>query len=287
MSQARFATQTLNTHQGWRCRKGRWLDDCQELASGHTLDPSFRSEDFLERFLNPEASPGCVEHGQPGCLCDIDVTLSKHLPNDIVPIELADVVDAETLMFAAANIWLNYDLLIEDDKRVREELIEAAEAGELDELLAAIGGAATYHEANKVFPITRFEYTTLRRMLTVGRKKAKPPMPIARIREMIETGYSNSQVYHGLKAETGYCYSKSAISKARSRLGFPPAPNHKGGRRRQYDYDRIVTLWRSGVSSREISDLLNGEGKPCRINTIQDIIREWGDRGPIDAEAAS
>ena len=294
-SATRFALQVLDSNPA-SLRRHYWsrerekLSDLQEHEAGHRVTPTFNTEGVLDFYLDPGAKEGCLQHADPECLCDVDVSKTAGYVWDQVPQELHSVSDAQSLVYGGATIWVNYDLLTDKAHHVRFELLlEMMQDGRLEDVFTELRNGTPLQKIAEKFEISDEEHAFLRKLLGLGRPNPKPVLSIKRLKELLVAGYRNLEIQAILKEETGFTYSRSHISHTRARLGHKPLPRQKSGRARQYDYARIYGMSKSGMSVADIAAVLESEGKKHRVATIQGIIwderRAERDGGNADADA--
>lgn len=236
----------------------------------------FESDTFIDTFLDPLAQPGCHEHNDSDCLCDVDLRKTAGMTWNKVPNELVNVVTPDDLVVAAANIWLNHDLVHERFGALSETTVLAVERHEYDEVLSMISTGATWDKVKAKAPIGKRDFTFLRTLYGVGSRKSVPALPQARVRELFTAGKTSKEILAILYEEIGFLYSRSTLSHARERMGIPPVST--GGTPRRYDWGRIQKLGNEGVSGREIANLLKQEGHPHKLETVQHILRMRSNR---------
>lgn len=210
-------------------------------------DSYFVGDEFIKTYLNPMTSIGCALHKKPECLCDVDVSLTADLTWDQCPAQLIGINTEAELVEAAANIWLNYDLL----RNFQGIMPALADHPRLGELLEVIKADASVEAAKAIIEISDKTYIYLRKVFGLSRDRKQ--VPANRVLELAAEGVSPVKAQQILFEESGILYSLSAMRHVRERAGLP-------AKNRKYPADRILELHASGFSIKEICSTIAQEG---------------------------
>lgn len=179
----------------------------------------FTGEQFLEAFLNPPERC-CATHEQPDCLCDVDVSKTAGMTWDKVPPELYNVETREDLVVAAANLWLNLDVVV-PSSRVVQKLEWTSDPEVVERVKQAVKDGCTLDRLEKEYHVHLESHMLALMRRAVGRE---PPSPLnmEMVRELHAEGMSLVQIKDRIRAIDGVSFHPTTISKALKRMGLKP-----------------------------------------------------------------
>ena len=193
----------------------------------------FNGEEFIEAYLRPRER-GCPRHHPPDCLCDVDVSKTAGMTWDKCPPQLINVETVEELVLAAANIWLEYDLM---ERSVEQKLawVDDPEMVANIKRMASEGATMTAVEDALHIDLEAKTFAMIRK--AVG---FQPPTRIDYdlLRQFHAEGLSLVNIQKRFRETMGVGFHHTTISKALYRIGLKPNGHVKGlnaGRPKGYD----------------------------------------------------
>ena len=203
--------------------------------------PEFTGEEFIEAFLNPEAR-WCLEHKDPECLCDVDTSKTEGMVFDKAPDQLLNVETPEDLVRAAANIWLQYDVMRNSDRGYTYHWLDDPEV--VEEVKRRIRSGCSYETFQREMGIDLDDhlFTALRKVLNIPSRRT---LNMQLLREVHAEGLSLREIAERIEAIEGHLFKTSTISYALKRMDLKPNyAQRAGGRPAGYKAD-------SGLGYRE------------------------------------
>ena len=238
---------------------------------------------------------GCLEHQDPSCLCDVDLSRTKDITWDKCPPELLGVQTTEELVRAAGAMLLRHDLharLAPRQLRKQKEKsgnyqldliggrIEQASRWEcFEELVSWLihNPSATATEAAKRFGVDLRPVESLRQAL--GRPPAHKLAPWkGQMLEWARQGLNPSQITKRL-CELGVEAKYNSVYRALERWGAVERkrPYTAAPRPKLTPYKAQIEAWlEEGLSPREITERLNDLGVDVYHSTVYKALRRWG-----------
>lgn len=195
----------------------------------------FDGEEFIEAYLRPRER-GCPRDHPPDCLCDVDVSKTAGITWDRCPPQLINVETVEELVHAAANIWLEYDLLGAPTLVQKLEWVDDPEMVENVKRMVSEGRSMNAVENELHISLDGRTFAMIRR--AVG-YQPPPRINYDLLHKFHGEGLSLMEIKRRFRETTGESFHHSTISKALYRQGLKPnGPVRKGanpGRPKGYD----------------------------------------------------
>jgi len=212
----------------------------------------FEGEQFIHEYLNPLDERGCGPHGDATCLCDVDVSKTEGMVFDNAPIDMLGVVDADDLIKAAANIWLNYDLA--GSITFLPQWFDDPNGGEmLEKVIAGVKERKGEKTLSKELGLPRMSHHTLsaiRRAVGVpARNHQEDRIPKERVLHLHNEGKSVIQISRIITKERGFLLAHRSIYRVLKENNLTPNVTGVYGRPIGFQMGKGITYaeWREGV----------------------------------------
>ena len=176
-------------------------------------------------YLNPEPE-GCAMHDDPECLCD--VTFDTPTPVRATPDFLVSVTNAEELIRAGCNLWLQLDVMqapwrqlpgiVRDFENKPQTELPSTE--KLQEWAQMVRQGLKNKDGEKL-GINRNTMQVLRALTNCTRNKRRI-LDADLVAELADSGMSVRQIREWFRMERHQAWSYSAISKAYQRATGRP-----------------------------------------------------------------
>lgn len=191
------------------------------MSVGHRIDaptagPRFRSDTLIERYLNPMYEPGCGVHEDLSCLCDVKVTEPVEVV--AVPQRFLWVETADDLVHAAADMWVELDVLghinprygPDHDYRIYFINIDLTSAAACKAAADAVAAGASNEELQQEYGSGKELTKIIRLALDKPLKQKRYPYELAA--RMIESGMMLREVSDRLFEVYGDRWHNATIS---------------------------------------------------------------------------